>query len=86
MDIETVFFTDILRELADSLQKWLAFDVADCPTDLGDYNIGVFIDKAFYNVFDLVSDMRDDLDGFPQKLSLTLFLDYRQIDLSGSVV
>ena len=65
MDVEAVCFPDILRELADGFQKWLAFDVTDGSTNFCDYNIGVIIDKAFYNVFDLVSDMWNDLDSFP---------------------
>ena len=43
VDVQAVLLADVERELADGLQKRLAFDVADRAADLGDHHVDVVV-------------------------------------------
>jgi hypothetical protein len=86
VDEQAVLATDVLWELPNCFEEWQAFDVTDGSTDFGDHDIGVWVGQPKDRFLDLVGDVRDDLDGFPEELPTPLFFDDPKIDLAGGVV
>ena len=65
MDVQAILAADIQGKLANRLQKRQALDVADRAADLGDHHVDVVARQAMNRRFDLVGDVRNDLDGLP---------------------
>ncbi len=67
--------TDVVLELPDGLQKRLAFNVADRAADFDDGNVRVFGGKiAVEPVFNLICNMRNDLNRAAAEISPAFFL------------
>ncbi len=86
VDVQAISLADVERELADGLQKRLAFDVAHRAADLGDHDVDVVVGQFVDAILDFVGDVGDDLDGFAQEFAPPLLVDHRQVDLAGGVV
>ena len=76
-----------MPDLADGFQERLAFDVAGCTADFRNDDIRVallayVIDKAF----DLIRDVRDDLDSAAQILTTALAAQHTGVHLTGRQV
>ena len=83
MYIQRVFTTHFEADLANGLDKGLAFDVADRAADFGDDHVGICllahaIDKVFY----FIGDMRDRLYGRAEISALPFFLDHSRINFA----
>jgi len=85
MYVGRVVLADVLAELADRLEERQTLDVADRPANLDEHDVYVFAD-ALNAVFDLVGDVRDDLDGAAKILAPAFLLDDGLIDLPGRPV
>ena len=85
VDVERVLSPDIAAELADGLQIWLTFDVADRPADLDQDDVHILAYRPD-PVLDFVCDVGDDLYGAPQIVAASLLLNHRRIDLAGRPV
>jgi hypothetical protein len=59
--------------LANRLEERLALDVADRAANLDQHDVDVFRDRPDA-VFDLVGDVRNDLDRAPEVIAAPLFL------------
>ena len=71
-------------ELTDGFHERGALDVADGPADFRDDEIEIpFRCVGREMAFDLIGDMRDDLDGLAQEVPATLLVDDRLVDLAG---
>ena len=87
MDIQGVSGAHLMPHLADGLDKGLALDISDGPTDLGDHNVGFrlaahVVDKAL----DLVGDVGDSLHGASKIRAPALLGDDVGVDLSGGQI
>jgi len=69
--VEAVLAADVERELSNRFQERQALDVTDRATDFGDHHIDVIPAHPLDDRFNLVGDVRDDLDGLAEELSLT---------------
>src|SRR5207245_6595007 len=74
MNEQRVVPPDFLAELADGLEERQGFDVADRAADLGDHHVVVRSQPA-NRPFDLVRDMRNDLERRAEVFYDTLFGD-----------
>ena len=45
MNVKTVFFTNVERELADGFQERLTFNIADGSSDLSDHDVNTVASK-----------------------------------------
>ena len=69
----------ILCKLADGLEKWQAFDVTNGAADFTQHEIHfIFTDRD--EIFDLIRNMRDHLNGFSQIIATTFLFQYIGID------
>src|SRR5687768_444500 len=85
MDVDRVLAADVEPELPDRLEERHALDVADGAADLDQHDVDVAPGHAD-GVFDLVGDVRNDLDGPSEVIAAPLLLNDRQIDLAGGPV
>ncbi len=72
--------------MTDCLEEWQALYVAHRATYLGDHNIHVITTHPLDHGFDLIGDVRNHLNSLAKELAFPLFLNDRQVDLSGCVV
>ena len=87
MQENAVLFRKLQRDLTDSLQKRLAFDIADRTADLGDDDVGVGLFADLIDKFlDLIGNMRNDLDGLTEVFALTFLIQNVPIHLTGRKV
>lgn len=86
VDKEAIVPADVLSELADRFEEREGFDIPYGAADFRNDDIGIAIGHPVDRFFDLVGNVRDDLDGFPEKLSSSLLLDHPQVDLAGCVI
>ena len=80
---ERICITHIETKLANSFQERKTFDITDSSANFrNDYFIinSNFMDQTF----NLVRDMRNDLNGLAEKFSFPFFLQNTLIDLTGS--
>ena len=82
MDVHHVFPAFLHRHLTDGLQKRLALDIAHGAADLADQHVHILLLHGIDMAFDLVGDVRDDLDSAPQKRALPLPVQQIPIDPS----
>src|SRR5437762_1499896 len=74
------------KGLANRLEEGQRLDVAAGPADLADHDVGRRRDGARADArLDLVRDVRDDLNGRPQELSLALLAEHRIPDRAGGM-
>src|SRR5262245_41258781 len=85
VDVERVAFAHLAAHLPDRLEERERFDIADGPTDLDDRQVYTF-GGASDRVFDLVGDVRNDLDGFTEIFAAPFLLDHLVVDLAGGPV
>src|SRR4029079_13184058 len=72
---------------ADRLEEREALDVADSPADLDDHDIRISVaSDPTDTLFDLVGDVRDDLDGAAEIVAAALLGDDRLVDPAGGDV
>ena len=86
MDEHAVLAAQFQRKLTDGLQERQALDVTNGATDLGDHHVGLRVAEVRDHLLDLVGDVRDHLDGLPEKFATPLLVDHRQVDLARGVV
>src|SRR5437763_5173387 len=60
VNVKAILLPNVESELPDRLQKRLAFDVADRPTDLGDHHIDARLGQFLNTPLDLVGDVRSE--------------------------
>ena len=84
MNVEAMTPADVLAHLAQGLQEWQRFDIANGAADFNQHDLsaGSFGDKA-NAVFDLVGDVWDDLDSAPKIVTTALLGDHIGVNLSG---
>src|SRR5262245_29618753 len=85
MDEDRVVTPDFVPELPDAFEEGKRFNIAYRPANLDDYHIHI-LRNCFDRIFDLVGNVRDDLDRFTQVIAAPLFIDYREIDSPGRPV
>ncbi|SKZ58482.1 Uncharacterised protein [Mycobacteroides abscessus subsp. abscessus] len=88
MDEEDVVAADVVTDLASGFDERERLDVADGSTDLGDdhvWRLTVVAGRTHreHPRFQLVGDVRDDLDGLAEVLAASLLGDDGRIHLSG---
>lgn len=81
MDEHNVFSPEFLMELPDCLDEMKSFDISYSTSNFYDGNIALCSDR-FDSILDLIGDMRDDLDGFAEIITPSLFLYDGEINLS----
>ena len=81
-DIVTAFFN---THLANGFQERQRFDITDRTTDFNQGHISTF-GTAFDQMLDLISNVRNHLNGFTQVFTTALFLDHRLVNLAGRKV
>jgi hypothetical protein len=87
MDIQRVIAPHVGAQLAQGFEKRLALNIPDCATDLDDHDFRiVFLAHQPDPPFDLVGDVRNDLDRAAQVVSSAFFADDVGINLPGSHV
>src|SRR6185503_20868055 len=82
VDIDRVIAADVEAELPDRFEERHALDVAHGTANLDEHDVDVFAGSPD-RLFDLVGDMRNDLDRASEVIAAALFLDDRQINLAG---
>lgn len=82
MDIKCAFVSISVPELSDRFDKVHSFDITDRATDLDYEDIDVCC-ELLKCIYDLVGDMRDDLDVFAQIITATLLGDHTREDLTA---
>jgi len=82
MNKTTVAGADIQAELAQGLEKGLAFDIADCAPDFNDGDIHAILPRGqgMNTGFDFIGDMGNNLYCLAQIFAAALFLDDRVIN------
>ena len=88
MEEEHVLPPDVLADLTGRLQEGLGLDVTDGAADLGDDDVGsvvlaCLVGGKAHAALDLVSDVRDHLNGVPEVVAAAFLLDDRRVDLPG---
>ena len=84
MDVHHVLVADVVAHLADRFKKRQRLDVADRAADLDDADVGVArFGDALDVRFDLVGDVRDDLNGRAEIVAAPLLFDDGVVDLAG---
>ena len=75
------------NDLADGFHIWLCLYIPYCTAYLGDdYIIISILPEHQHTTFDLIRDMRDDLHGFAEIVTATLFVEHALVNLAGSEV
>ena len=78
-----VVVADFEGELANRFEKWQAFNVAGRAADFGDDDVGLgLIGQDVDAIFDFVSDVRNDLDGFAEIFAFAFVVENPLIDLA----
>src|SRR5208282_872471 len=85
MNVDHVLASELPSEFAHRFQERQALDVADRAADLHDAQIGA-LGSGQDAAFDLVGDVRDDLDGRAQVVAAAFLLNYGVVDLAGGTV
>src|SRR5215211_3860887 len=84
MNVEHVFAAKVEVHLAGRLKERQTLDVAHRAANLGDNDLGAGLAGYPPNaIFDLVGDVRDDLDRTAEKIATPFVADHRRIDLAG---
>ena len=86
VDEHHVFFANVQRDLADGFQKRQPFNIADCASEFCDNNVHIGSPQCQDRRFNLVGDMRHDLNSSSEVLPTTFFFNNRQINLTSRVV
>src|SRR5260370_8932484 len=85
MHIEHVTASHVFAHLANGLQEWLAFDIANGTTDLDDYHIRVgMTGDVMHAIFNFVGDVRGTLNSPTQVFSAPLLPNDVCINLAGA--
>ena len=86
MDAQAVL-PELPLELSYAFEEGEGFNIADGATDLGDDEVVLLLEAKELDVaLDLVGDMRDDLYGLAEVVTLTLLADDVLVDTPGSDV
>src|SRR3954469_25937289 len=84
MDVEDVLTAGIAAHLANRLQEGLPFNITDRATNLANNDIRVVLPRCKLDlVFDLVGNVRDDLDGAAEIIAAAFLGNDFGIDLAG---
>ena len=84
MDQDRIFPPNIMLELTDCFQEWLAFNITYGATHFNNSNMGfIFIIITVKTAFDLIGDMRNYLNGASAKVSASFFVKNRPVNLTG---
>jgi hypothetical protein len=88
VDEADIFAPDLERELPEGFEEEVAFNIADCATDLGDddIDVGIPLGEFVEALFDLVGDVGDELHRFAEVVAAALAFDDILEDLAGSEV
>ena len=86
MNEHHILFADIQRDLANRFQKRQAFDVADGSAQFGDHNVDVGSCQFQDGRFDLIRDVRNNLNCSTEVFAAAFFFNHGQINLTGCVV
>ena len=74
MNKDGVVSSDFISHLTDGFEEWLRFDVANGPANLDDDDVGVVRNLA-NGILDLIGDVGNDSNRFPEIIASPLFLD-----------
>ncbi len=85
VDVEHIFTPDVVRHLANRLEKRQAFDIADGPADFDDRDVHALGDPHDA-LFDLVGNVRHDLHGPAEIVSPSLLGDDGIVDATSRVI
>ena len=87
MDKQTVFASDLKRNLSYRFKERLRLDVADSPSYFRDDNIGIgLLADAIHEVLDFICNMGYDLNGRAKVFTTPLFVQNVPINLAGCEV
>ena len=87
VDVEDIFTSDIIAQLADRFQKRLALDIAHRPADLHQRDIRLQLARGLHNaLLDLRGHVRHHLDRAAQVIAPPLLGDYLAVHLARSEV
>ena len=85
MNKQSIFGAELESHLADGFQERKGLDVADGAADFHDddvHALGNFLDRCF----NLVGDVRNDLDGLAEEIAAALFGQNGFVDAAGGPV
>src|SRR5687767_10431324 len=84
MQNDRVLRSGIMDKLADRFQKWEPLNVAGGAADFGNDHIAIAPFAPAQNpALDFVGDVRNDLDGFAEKIAASLGLEDGLVNLSA---
>src|SRR6202044_3281243 len=83
VDVTDVVATGVATELPDRLDEGHDLDVTDGAADLDDHDVGPERAQTSDALFDLVGDVRDDLDGLAEIVTPSFLGDHVRIDRAG---
>ena len=88
MHKEAVGSANLVTHLTCSLKKRQGLNVTDRATDLGDDDVGAWVVAGLkpHSAFDLVGNVRDDLNRVTEVLSATLFGNHLLVNLTSGDV
>src|SRR5689334_348853 len=87
MDEEHVLASHLIAELSQRFEKRLRLDVSHRPADFNDHHVCLSLfGDACHTTFDLVCNMRNDLNCPTQKITAPFLADDLSIDLSAGEI
>ena len=87
MHEQAVMAANLQRNLADCLQKGLAFNIAGSAADFGDDHVRIgFFAYGVDEVFDFIGNMRNNLNGFAQIFPVSLFSKNVPVHFAGGEI
>src|SRR5437879_13163837 len=85
MPVSYVIAPNILAHLANGFQEWFPLNIADSTTNFHNNHVCIRTTSySLHTLFNLVGDMRNNLNSSSQILTAPLFANYRGINLSSS--
>ena len=83
MHIQRILRTHLITDLTDRLDERLGLDITDRASDLGNYDIRIgSLTYVINKLFNLISNMRNDLNRLTQVLAFSLLGDDIRVHLT----
>ncbi len=87
MEKHGIFPAHLELELTDRLEEWQALNVAGGAADFSNDDVGLaLLLNGIDSLFDLIGDMRDDLDGLAEVVAAPLLGEDALVNLAGGQV
>jgi hypothetical protein len=86
MNNHHILFRKLPLQLSYCFYERQALNITHGTTDLGDDDICFLVRHPVDRFFDLIRDMRDDLNGFSEELASAFFFDHAEVDLTRRVI